>query len=349
METRQSKEFYGNKNKMNQHKNQYKDDNPTICYCLELRKKDLLNALGAKSGSFEDFLNKTNAGTKCTACMLDLENFYIKNSSQSYNNNKNFSVKNNLKVFKNLKQKLYKFIDAFSPLVAQNRDNVFPVLYRESLKEIIWFSNYPNFFEKKDPEIDFVVKMKFYNKFGKEIWRIVKDLKSSQSWQQEIPTHLLKEGNKSKYELQLGLLVVYVKAKNFGIRGTTRPQVQILTSKASSAVHGQAANKFKNKGGIISIYKPEIEDQFLSFINPSNIKTDLTINRLYDPLDNHANIEIEKKVHIPPFGTYLHNITRTENIKSGGYFNIDWFANGVLKAHFFVCSKSFDRISIDHA
>ena len=59
---------------MNQHKNQYKDDNPIICYCLELRKKDLLNALDAKSGSFEDFLNKTNAGTKCTACMLDLEN-----------------------------------------------------------------------------------------------------------------------------------------------------------------------------------------------------------------------------------------------------------------------------------
>ena len=62
METRQSKEFYGNKNEMNQHKNQHKDDNQIICYCLELRKKDLLNALGAKPGSFEDFLNKTNAG-----------------------------------------------------------------------------------------------------------------------------------------------------------------------------------------------------------------------------------------------------------------------------------------------
>ena len=345
---------------MNQHKNQHKDDNQIICYCLELRKKDLLNALGTKPGSFENFLNKTNAGTKCTACMLDLENFYIKNSSQLYNNDKNFSVKNNLKVFENLKKKLYKFIDVFSPLITHNRTNVFPVLYRESLKdreslkEIIWFSNYPNFFEKKDPEIDFVVKMKFYNKFGKEIWRMVKDLKSSQSWRQEIPTHLLKEGDKSKYELQLGLLIVSVKAKNFGIRGTTRPQVQILTSKASSAVHGQAANKIKHKheGGIISIYKPETEDQFISFINPLNIKTDLTINRLYDPLDNHVNIKIQKKVHIPPFGTYLHNITCAENIKpikSGRYFNINWFANGGLKAHLFICSKNFDRISVDHA
>lgn len=337
---------------MNQHNNQHKDGDQIICYCMELRKKDLLNALNAESDSFENFLNKTSAGTKCTACIPDLENFYIKNSGQLYNNHKNFSFKNNLRVFGNLKKKLYKFIDAFSPLIAENRTNVFPVFYRESLKEIIWFSNYPNFFEKQYPEIDFVVKMKFYNKFGKEIWSIVKDLKSSHSWQQEVPTHLLKEEDKSKYELQLGLLVVSIKAKNFGIRGTTRPQVQILTSTSSSAVHGQAANKFKNKGGIISIYQPEIEDHFLSFINPSNAKTDLTINCPSDPLDNRTNIEIQKKVHIPPFGTYLHNVTRAENIKSvksGGYFNIDWFANGVLKAHLLVCSKNFDRISIEHA
>ena len=83
--------------------NQHKNDNQIICYCLELRKKDLLNALATKPGSFENFLNKTNAGTKCTACMIDLENFYIKNSSQSYNNNKNFSVKNSLKGFKVLR------------------------------------------------------------------------------------------------------------------------------------------------------------------------------------------------------------------------------------------------------
>ena len=79
-----------------------------------------------------------------------IQNFYIKNSSQPYNNDENFSVKNNLKVFKNLKQKLYKFIDAFSPLVAQNRDNVFHLLYRENLKEIIWFflKFFFNFFKK---------------------------------------------------------------------------------------------------------------------------------------------------------------------------------------------------------
>ena len=65
------------------------EENKVICTCANLTEKQIKNYFKGTSGpslTFEKFLNETKAGTRCSACRLDLETIYIKNNihSKSY-------------------------------------------------------------------------------------------------------------------------------------------------------------------------------------------------------------------------------------------------------------------------
>ena len=78
--------------------------NKIVCTCANLTEAQIKNYFKGTSDPnitfFEKFLNDTKAGTRCTACRLDLETIYIKNNI--HNKNFNFSdIKLHLSLKKN--------------------------------------------------------------------------------------------------------------------------------------------------------------------------------------------------------------------------------------------------------
>lgn len=315
--------------------------NEIICYCNNVKVIDIKKIIERNPRiRFEEFQKNLNAGTTCTACILNLEDEFVKYTSlivkrENYITSKNFFEGG-------LKQLLYKLIDFISPSIPIVLINYFPILFCKNLEIFIWIANYSNLYKLDKNIVEHDIKIDFYSACGKLIWNKILLLEKNNEIKLKIPTELLKEDYDK--EIIHGWIKLTKIAKKSGYRGTTRPQIQFVTNVASCAVHGQ--NVKKTSGGSHSfVLNFSSERQFLSFFNLGLNKINIEISLL----KKNGTINKLNTISLDCYESILYEVKlESTNIKRLDIATILWTGEGIYKCHAIITDKNLTRFSIDH-
>src|SRR5262245_2960259 len=117
-----------------------------VCPCFNVTLADLQRRKRANpSLSFEDFINDTGAGTKCTACLLDLEYHFVMGREAAA-----AAPAGRRTVAPRLspKRRVYAFLDRLAPKRPTISRSVAPVVAGDGIEEFLWLANHPLLFDK---------------------------------------------------------------------------------------------------------------------------------------------------------------------------------------------------------
>jgi bacterioferritin-associated ferredoxin len=312
-----------------------------ICYCNNITYEEISKILYENQNiDFETFQKKSNAGTACSACIPNLENEFIKLSNRKVSTNFLGEVKKN----KSFKEYVYDLIDKLSPNYSITLSNYFPIIYKEDIQIKIWISNFSNLYLNKDKIVEYKIKIKLFNSVGKKVWSQKFNLENNKNLIIDIPNNLINYNYNDKNNLSLGWLLLEKRSKSSGYRGTTRPQIQIISKKSSCAVHGQ--NIHSNNGGSHAyVYNPDAERQFLSFFNISN--KDINLQLFY--FDKNDKINLLKNFQLKSKHSKIIELSfLNKEFMKFDPINIIWKGSGLYKTHVFISDKKIERVSIDH-
>lgn len=310
-----------------------------ICYCNNINYSTITDILAKNPNiDFEKFQNISNAGTSCTACLPKLENIFVKKSNKKQSSNSLIITSKMV----GLKKSIYFLLDRMLPKLPVKLLNYFPIIYKENIQIKVWISNFGNLYKDQKNIVEHKIKMNFFNSTGNIIWKNNFTVKKNENKIIDIPNKLLEESENNS--LSSGWLCVEKKSLSSGYKGTTRPQIQIITNNSSCAVHGQ--NIQVKDGGFHSyVNNPKAERQFLSFFNIGKNRANIKLSYL-----NQENEYIS-------FGHLSLNSLNSKIIevklndkgfKEFDPINIKWSGAGLYKAHIFITDKNLERISLDH-
>ena len=329
------------------------DDSLIVCRCNEYQLSEMYRTLSANPElSFDRFLRTAKLADRCTACLLDLEYYFIqlpRDGSTAGAATRAGSDGNKL----SLRRKFYQLMDGLSPKRAIRLPNHVPLLLGEHIEQWLWMANHELDYEDSNDAPDFDVELKIYDGEGSEVWRDIRPLVAGSEWREELTQHTRDAaagqlGNGT--ELSVHWLEVTRRARNVGVRGTTRPQIEIVTPRSSCAVHGQAAG-FNHGGQFDLNHCPEDDRIFVSIINIADDPLRIEFRYPIDPLQRLDLPARTVEVVVPAKGVKLHEIvlvTEEQAIFRNRLFRFSWHGYGEYKAHVFVASKQLDRFSIDH-
>ena len=326
------------------------DQDKIICTCANLSEKKINNYFESKNyniKSFDEFLNDTKAGTFCTACRLDLETIFIKKNLTNMNYQK-FDISSHL----SFKKRLYSFIDGIFPKITLKNQNYFPILHIKDnyFNQSIWITNMEIISENLKPKIkidDVEVIINLFNSVGKKVWTNQRIVHVNSKEIFEIPSEKILDKN---LNISLGWVEVLRKFKLNCSKGTTRPQIMIYSKSSNCAVHGQDVG-YTEESSHSSLFRPNIDFQILSFINPTNKTVELTIEPPFEVDQSEVGEGTNNiKLKIPPRGSKIHNLNEDQRFENfdGKYFTINWKGSGKYKTHVYCVSKNFGYISLDH-
>ena len=135
-----------------------------------------------------------------------------------------------------------------------------------------------------------------------------------------------------------------------GVRGTTRPQTEILAPNGACSVHAQAYKTAGEKWFTL-FHQPADQRVFLSYINFK--KTPLNIELRY-PM-NAEDIDVPARAHmfvIPPLGAIVTELDLSpQEVEKLGQreLTLNWTSDGEYNCHIFCATPDLTRMSIDHS
>ena len=327
-----------------------------VCPCREISLADIERLLSESPDlSFDMFLEATGAGSKCTACLLDVEQYFVEvpRGSKEGPAQKHNTVDKPKKDALPLKQRFYQSLDRLFPDRPIDLSEHVPVLAGPDIQQWFWMANHSLLYEGKECAPDFDVDLTLRNADGTIVWRDVCALPAGEVIREEISDKLLASPS-TKHEtgssLSIGWLRIRRRAKKSGIRGTTRSQLEIVSREGNCSVHGQRAGQIG--GGRMTVLGRAGEDRFfVSIANVQRRELIVTFSYPIDVDDDEASSRASV-VTVPPEGAALHEIQLTpaeQEAFEGRLYSIRWSAKGYYKTHFIVASPDLSRFSIDHA
>jgi hypothetical protein len=246
------------------------------------------------------------------------------------------------------RQKIYRLVDRFSPKRAIRLPNHVPVLIGENIQQWLWMANHQLDYDKSREIADFDVHLTMYDGEGRVVWRDTRPLLAGSEWREELTQHT---PNGIPGEISAYWLDVTRCARSDGVRGTTRPQIEIVTPYSSCAVHGQAAG-FNHGCPFDLNYCPDEDRVFVSILNIGSKPLRIELRYPEDPLERLSLSARTVEVIIPSKGVRLHEVILNKEERDAfrnRLFRFSWHGYGEYKAHVFVASKQLDRFSIDHS
>lgn len=323
------------------------DSKDMLCGCFDLTVGGLREFLRANPDiGFEEMMRQTKAGTKCTACTLDLEYHYVATLRAGLppSDLKRAPVGIDRPVMSG-KAVVYNILDGIAPEVPQMFSNVMPVLVGKGIDEYVCVDNHSLLYEHEVCAPDMDVELEVRDAEGRLRFRHHDVLRSEKALRVNVSKHLpVPEDG-----LSIGSVTIDRRARQPGFRGTTRPQIEIVSSSAACALHSQAATRAA-EGWFTCLYRPDDERIFFTLVNAGD--RDLVMELAY-PIaeDERASRPESHVVSLPPRGAKLHELALPRE-RFGHLIEqpvqVRWRAAGQYKVHVMCATPALDRFSIDH-
>ena len=329
----------------------YKDTN-TICSCFDFTLDEMREMIEQDASlRFDDLLADTGVGSKCTACLLNVEYGFSIISANSErrvaSKSENTSKRKQKKI--PFRQRIYSLIDSLPPMIPMVFESTMPVLFGRQIESNVWMANQSLLYNGEVCAPDFELRLVVRNAEGKQLSESSSLVKSDSAVRLNV-SHALQDADPCE-GLGIGSIQILQKSLSVGVRGTRRPQLEIVTPIAASALHGQAPNKFPNLSYFIAPYRENNESSFISIVSVSDHEMELDLHYPFELSGANSVVPTHTKVTVPPNGARLTELTLSDeqrNAMEAPFFTVQWSAPGKHKAHLITATKSLDRISLDH-
>jgi len=319
-----------------------------VCSCLEVRRKDFIKLMNSHRWlDFEKFLQKTGVGMRCTACRLNLELIYEKNfdthPKESEIEERSYSIQPQ----KSKWRKILSLLDEMMPAYPMFLRDFSPVFAGEGLDQRMLVTNDAELYNPSNPCDPVEVTMILRDSSGRLINRGKKLVGVGDCFEAPLSNSLIKAASSKGFNQNGNIIVGNVEIRRRwrkpSVRGTTRPQILLRSTKGCGSVHTQGPN------GSVDLYfsalvRSGVERVFISLVNAA--KRQLKV-RLSWPHGVSGFTAQEKICNIRGYGAKLVEIINDE-ISVDTPITILIESDGPFKPHILCSTPSLDRISIDH-
>jgi hypothetical protein len=317
-----------------------------LCACSNITIGEFYDLIAGNPKGFDEVLRDTNAGQKCTACLLDLEYHYVRAFEvRAQRPSAKAALKEEMPSGISLKRRIYNLIDAVSPLIPLKLRQVTPVIYGKGVKEWLVVSNDSLMYENEVVAPPFCLDIVLRDGEGRTVYESRKIVGAGERLRMDI-SDPLETADASPGELKLGWMDLMRRGMSPGIRGTTRPQIEIVSSAGICAVHTQAATE-RARGGLTVRLRPGEDRHFLTVVNaepkPLTFRLSVATAGLAE--------SIIMPVHVPPYGARLVEVPVPPvepADRLGLLADVTWTTNRINKVYVLCATPSLDRFSVDH-
>lgn len=318
-------------------------DNPLVCLCMEITRADFLGAMTENRNlEYGALLEKIGAGMKCTACRLDLELLYTDNfdrcvgqiaTTQTLNTDKKLSIKD----------RLYKLLDRFSPMVPRRLSNTVPVLRHKGVRQYVLVCNDPPLYQNTLPEpldLRLILRDAGGRIRADQQYVVTTDRPLDLEVSELLPAS-------PDNQPTIGSIQVMRSWRHPTQRGTTRPQILIEAPGGCSAVHTTGPNG-PGATWFTCLARPGEDRALLGIVNPIGTKLKISISY---PFAEGVSPEERETVTVPAHGSILHEVRlpeATAAVLREKPFGVKCEAEGMHKCYLITASPELDRFAIDH-
>jgi bacterioferritin-associated ferredoxin len=328
-----------------------------VCACFDITYARFVEIVrDDPTLDFEALLKATKAGSKCTACLLDLELLFVETSARFARGGAGTSMESVVSTEKgravaalSLKERIYAFVDRYSPAVhpPETQNYYLPVIGGHGIQQFVWIANRSLLFEGNvcAPPMD--VELTVRSADGRIVYDEIHHLGRESDLRIDVSRFLppAPEGMP-----QIGSVRIARKATSPGFRGTTRPQIEVMASGGAACVHGQAPARTSGSWQTF-LCRPREDRLFFGVANASNKPMTVTFSYPH-PLVNDgsppARVVAERaRAH----GALLHEVLLTDEEMArleSRPFSVRWECAELNKAYIMCATPDLSSFSIDH-
>ncbi|MBT5414125.1 MAG: (2Fe-2S)-binding protein [Rhodospirillaceae bacterium] len=321
---------------------------PVVCTCVDLTEGQLRAEIAENPAlGFDDILQRTGAGTTCTACLLDLEYIFSRaeRGPAAGVHGRGGGAKAEA-AHLGVKQSLYALIDGLAPKVPYRLVNTLPVLALPGLRQFVCVANDSLLYRGAESAPPTRVELRVRDANGILRHRASHRVESGDGLRVEVGRFVTPHDPTDPARPAIGSVEILRRAAHPGIRGTTRPQIVIEAKAGCCAVHGQAAHVTAAPYWFTFLHRPAEERCFVSVVNVSG---GTLRGRVRYPLGIEGRTPEDHPIEVPANGAHLHELHfDPESVQSDRPISLNIHFDGLHKAHFLCASPSLDRFSIDH-
>lgn len=319
-----------------------------ICACTNMTFAQLEEAVGkVHSQSFDALLEETGAGKTCTACLLDLEYYFVDLKTRAPRNAEDGQVNAAAEAAaqRSLKYRVYDWLDSISPPVAWASPNHIPILAGEDIETWLTVTNHDLLFdERKSAPLTTTVEVR--NGAGKRLWRRRFHIPPGEELRARVDEGIASQPG----ILGVGSATVVSRADHPAMRGTMRPQLEILARRGTCALHAQG-DVGPGDTWFTMQNRPADERLFLLLINTSDKRQSAEITYPYDTGPGAVPPEAHTMLDLPARGTGLHEISLPADAAAriGALpFAVRTRLQHPCRVYLVCATPTLDRFSIDH-
>lgn len=319
-----------------------------LCGCSNITVQQFYDFIAANPKDFDEILRETNAGQTCTACLLDLEYHYVRafeKRPRSDRGNSGLEKKRPESI--SLKRRIYNFIDALSPLIPLKLPQVTPVLYGAGVEEWLCVCNDSLMYEGDISAPPFRLDIVLRDSEGRVVDQRREIVDPGEKLRLNLSAPLARADSSTDGGLKLGWMDLMRRGERPGVRGTTRPQFEIVSSAGVCAVHTQAATERSQAGLTLRLRSGE-DRHFLTVVNPERkplaFRLSVATKGLSEP--------IVMSMQVPPLGTRLIEVPVPPvepADRLGLLADVTWTTDRMNKVYVLCATPNLDRFSVDHA
>ena len=324
-------------------------DRHVVCGCIDLTLTQLRQMV-ADGCAFDDLLTNTGAGSVCTSCVMDLE-YYFQTTPHTVS--KREGVKVGEVARRSVKRRLFDWLDDISPPVPFRRRQIAPVIYGPGLEQWLTIANQPMLIREstEPPTLEYVLTLR--DSAGKQHATtrdsipLGKTLRLNLTELSNSAEDACRAASNDPNGLSVGSFEVVCKWATPGVRGTTRPQIQLSGTGGSSSVHTVGPSGAPEHW-VSCLSRPDAERVFISCVNAS--KKDLTVDVNY-PVGVSGCTPTEHHVSVKAQGAGLFEVRlRPEQANAVGElpFPLRLSGRGLKMVHYLSASPELERVSLDH-
>ena len=322
--------------------------NRMICACADLDFSKFKQTVGRlENQSFETLLQETGAGNTCTACLLDLEYYFVALKARGVGP---ASVSGDAAGAPSaervpFKQRIYRLLDAMSPPLAWAPPNRVPLITGRGIETWLTITNHDLLFqERKSAPLATTVTVRRDD--GHRLWRGRFEIDPGEELKIRLDQHL----QASAGPLTVGSACVRSRARHPAMRGTMRPQLEILAPAGTCGLHAQG-DVGPGETWFTVQNRPADQRLFLVLLNTAGKAQTARITSPFELYPTGVDADISVAVPLPSRGTGLHEITLPNDIASkiaDRPFSVRTVTEAACRVFLVCATPALDRFSIDH-
>ena len=305
-----------------------------LCYCSQVSHNIFKNSLiENRNDNVTDICNKHNIGKKCSACLPNVEEYYLKIRGDIKSDFNNAFTKNTPL---SLKKKILTALDFLSGNTTTVQKGFIPIIDASFVKTWLMISNfYPsNLLNKSVP---YQVNIELYNASGIKIKTLIKEVLPGKNIKICFQDFIKKSNNK----IETYFAKVLRKGKKKGFRGSIRPHFYYQSKHSMSAVHSQDGS---SKKIFLDFYSSKNNDKyFLFIINPNKKKVFFHLDLFFL---KQKSIDKALESSINGMGSRLIKINDYFKYSQDGL--VQCKSNMNLKHYLVISDKNYEKFSVDH-